>query len=105
MMSRRKSIRERCRACVVVFAVTMAVSIGLVVGGFLVPPTGIIDGSVLTAVGELLAFPALALGGHAVTLGYDLKLTHGHTTIGITNEEEEKDEVLHDEGTDAECYG
>lgn len=29
-------------------------------GGFLLPPTGIIDGSVLTAVGELLMFGVIA---------------------------------------------
>lgn len=43
-----------------VFYVTLAVSVGLIVGGFLVPPVGIIDGSVLTAVGLLLMFAVLA---------------------------------------------
>ena len=43
-----------------VFYCTLCVSIALIVGGFLVPPLGIIDGSVLTAVGELLAFATLA---------------------------------------------
>ena len=43
-----------------VFYCTLCVSITLIVGGFLVPPLGIIDGSVLSAVGELLAFATLA---------------------------------------------
>ncbi len=43
-----------------IFYCTLFVSIALIVGGFLVPPLGIIDGSVLTAVGELLAFATLA---------------------------------------------
>ena len=43
-----------------IFNVTLIVSICLIVGGFLVPPVGIIDGSVLTAVGELFGFAALA---------------------------------------------
>ena len=30
--------------------------VGLVIAGFIVPPTGIISGSVLTALGELLTF-------------------------------------------------
>lgn len=38
------------------FYVTLIVSIALIVGGFIVPPMGMIDGSVLTAVGLLLMF-------------------------------------------------
>lgn len=37
----------------VVPILTLIISIGLLVGGFFVPPVGIIDGSVLTAVGEI----------------------------------------------------
>ena len=37
-----------------VFYFNLFISIALIVGGFLLPPMGIIDGSVLTAVGELL---------------------------------------------------
>ena len=43
-----------------VFYLTLLISICLLVGGFLIPPTGIIDGSVLTAVGELLMFSIAA---------------------------------------------
>ena len=39
-----------------VFYITFALSVLLIVSGFLIPPTGVIDGSVLTAVGELLMF-------------------------------------------------
>ena len=78
-------LEKKCKACVAVFAVTLAVSVALVVAGFLVPPTGVIDGSVLKAVGELLAFAALAVGGHALTLGYDLKLQKGETKIELNN--------------------
>ena len=42
------------------FYLTLAISLLLIVGGFLLPPMGIIDGSVLTAVGELLMFGVLA---------------------------------------------
>ena len=42
------------------FYVTLIVSIALIVGGFIVPPTGVIDGSVLTAVGELVIFSVIA---------------------------------------------
>jgi len=43
----------------IAFWVSFVSSIGLMVGGFFAPPTGVISGSVLTAVGELFAFAAL----------------------------------------------
>ena len=43
-----------------IFYLTFAISLLLIMGGFLLPPMGIIDGSVLTAVGELLMFGVLA---------------------------------------------
>lgn len=43
----------------VAFEVCLVVAIGLIVGGFFVPPTGVIDGSVLTGVGELFGFAAI----------------------------------------------
>ena len=42
------------------FYVTLVVSISLIVGGFFVPPLGVIDGSVITSVGLLLMFAVLA---------------------------------------------
>ena len=43
-----------------IFYTTLSISLLLIIGGFLLPPMGIIDGSVLTAVGELLMFGVLA---------------------------------------------
>lgn len=79
-------LAEKCKACVIVFGVCLAVAVALIVGGFLVPPTGKIDGSVLTAVGELFAFAALAVGAHAVNLGYDLKISKGDTAVELHND-------------------
>ena len=42
-----------------VFYLNLVVSIALIVGGFFVPPVGVIDGSVLTAVGLLLMFSVI----------------------------------------------
>lgn len=42
------------------FYITLVISIGLIVGGFLVPPLGVIDGSVITSVGLLLMFAVVA---------------------------------------------
>lgn len=70
-----------------VAAVCFLVSVGLIVGGFLVPPTGVIDGSVLKAVGELLLFPTLLYGFRAVELGLKVKFKKGDTSITIDNDQ------------------
>ena len=72
-----------CRAT---FIVCLAASVMLIVAGFVVPPMGEIDGSVLTAVGELLMFPPIAYGARAIELGYDFKMNRGDTHVEITND-------------------
>lgn len=83
---------QKCKECRIAFVICLVVSILLITGGFLVPPTGKIDGSVLTAVGELFAFAALAVGGHAITLGYDLKVSKGETTLELSDNGKNKEE-------------
>lgn len=73
----------------VAFWLCLFVSISLMVGGFLCPPRGVIDGSILTAVGELLGFATIAVGIHAIERGMDAKFTHGQTTIEINNDDTE----------------
>ena len=74
----------------ITFAICFFVSVGLIVGGFFVPPLGVIDGSCLTAVGELLVFPTLLYGFRAVELGLTVKLQKGDSSIEIHKEEEEE---------------
>ena len=70
------------------FYLTLAISLLLIIGGFLLPPMGIIDGSVLTAVGELLMFglfaqlPALI---DAARDGKSIKLTKGDSSIEVSS--------------------
>lgn len=80
-----EQLQRKCWECKVIFGITLFVSIGLIIGGFCVPPTGQIDGSVLTAVGELFAFAALATGLHALRLGYDFKIVKGDTEVQLTD--------------------
>lgn len=54
-MSKKEAIRKG-----LAFWLTLSTSIALVVAGFCVPPTGVIDGSVLKGVGLLLGFATLA---------------------------------------------
>ena len=72
----------------VAFAVCLAVSIGLIVGGFSVPPKGVIDGSVLTGVGELFGFAALAQIRSLVARGKGVKIQHGTTSVSVGEEED-----------------
>ena len=91
MTKRQKFVQDakRSKACNIVFAISFAVALALIIAGFILPPIGVIDGSVLTAVGELLTFPVLAIGFRAFMLGYDLKLSKGDTALEISNDEEE----------------
>ena len=74
-----------------IFWVCFTICAGLIIAGFCVPPTGVIDGSVLKGVGELFAFPTLYTVGHAIDKGIDAKLKHGNTEviIGDLNNETE----------------
>ena len=69
------------------FVICFFVSVGLMIGGFFVPPMGVIDGSVLTAVGELLLFPTLLYAYRALKLGYKVKFQKGETSVEVQNED------------------
>ena len=60
------------------------------------PEKGKIDGSVLTSVGEIFLWPALAFGAKALDEGHKATISHGNTTIEIKDinpdDEEEKEE-------------
>ena len=74
------------------FYLTFAISLMLIIGGFLLPPMGIIDGSVLTAVGELLMFGVLAQLPaiiDAAKNGKSIKLTKGDFTAEVTSSDDE----------------
>ena len=70
------------------FAICFFVSVGLMIGGFFVPPMGVIDGSILTAVGELLLFPTLLYSYCALELGYKVKFQKGETSIEVNKNED-----------------
>ena len=63
------------------FWICLLVSIGLIVAGFCVPPMGIIDGSVLTAVGILFGFASLAQIPIIIEVAGYVKMTKGDMTI------------------------
>lgn len=73
-----------------VFPWLSAVAVGLIVAGFIVPPTGVIDPSVLTGVGELFAFAALAQLPEALEKGNRVSLRKGDTSIDVRPRETEE---------------
>ena len=73
------------------FYLTLAISLLLIVGGFLLPPMGIIDGSVLTAVGELLMFRVLAQVPALISAaknGKSVKISKGDFSAEVTSADE-----------------
>lgn len=75
----------------------MGAALVLIVAGFCVPPHGEIDGSVLTAIGELMG------GGAVITFvanipayleaGIKAKITHGDTSVTVAADEVKDSEL------------
>ena len=86
MRSKNKK-EQQCCWCRLIAAVCFLVSIILLMAGFLAPPTGVIDGSVLTAVGELLLFPVIVYGFRSIELGLEVRIQKGDTALEIHKNE------------------
>lgn len=84
---------QKCCFCQLVTLVCFIVSMGLIVTGFLMPPMGVIDGSVLTAVGELLLFPVVIYAFRAIELGLEVKIQKGDTSVEIHKDEDKPREA------------
>lgn len=69
----------------VVFWLCLFTSIILLTISFLIPPTGQIDPSVLTAVGELFGFASLAVVIRAIGKGSDISLQKGDINLTLNN--------------------
>ena len=73
------------------FRITLSLSILLIVGGFVCPPLGVIDGSVLTATGMLLAFAILAQVPtliEAAKAGKTIRLQKGDFSAEVSSDTE-----------------
>lgn len=70
------------------FYITLTISICLIIGGFLCPPIGEIDGSVLTAVGELLLFPLIEKLPEAIKAGRDIRIRKGSFEVEVNSPDE-----------------
>ena len=70
-----------------IFYVCLAVSIILFIMGFVTPPPGVIDGSVLTAGGILFGFAALGVVGQNLAHGKELTWRKGDMEITVGDED------------------
>lgn len=77
------------RHYIIAFWTTLVVAIGLIIGGFFMPPQGEVDGSVLTAVGEIFLWPALGFGAKALEDGKTISFSKGDTNIEVKKKEED----------------
>lgn len=81
-------MKEKLNNCLrnhyfVAFFTTLVIAVGLIIGGFLTPPQGEIDGSVLKGVGELFLWPTLAFACKALDDNKKIQMQHGNTTITV----------------------
>jgi len=74
----------------------MLVSIGLIIASFCVPPTGVIDGSVLAGVGELgsmaAVFTFLIRLPQYLEAGATARIQRGNTSIEVGRDKDDKDD-------------
>lgn len=97
-MKNTNPTKEAVKECVLHngwFIFFSLVAIGLIIGSFFVPPMGVIDGSVLAAVGEIFAFAALGTVIKAIDKGVDAQVQHNNTTltIGDINKQQEQNDT------------
>ena len=75
------------------FWVCLIVSLCLFIGGFFIPPMGVIDGSVLKAVGMLLGFGALGQAPVLIESLERAKFTKGDMTIELEQAKKDRHEI------------
>lgn len=73
-----------------IFYVCLAAAIIVGVVSFILPPTGIIDPSVLKFIALLLGFAALGIAGQNLANGKDVTFTHGDTEVAIGDNDDDK---------------
>lgn len=67
------------------FVAIVIVAVVMLVASFLLPPLGVVDGSVIAAGWLLFAFAASCVVVHAVNKGADATLTKGDITLSVNN--------------------
>ena len=76
------------------FWILSGFAIALITAGFLVPPIGVIDPTVLTAVGEVFAFAALGTVILAIGKGLPARVQHNNTSFTVGQEKHKEEPRL-----------
>lgn len=75
--------KRKLTADKVAFFTCLSTSLGMFIAGLLIPPPGIVDGSVLSAGGILLGFATLAVTAQSIQDGRVAKFQHGNVEVCI----------------------
>lgn len=81
----------KCKYLIIAIVLAL-VAITLIIAGFLVPPLGVIDGSVLTAVGEIVFLVTIFFVWDCVTKGKIAKIKKGDLEASISDNDNLPDE-------------
>lgn len=76
----------------IAFWICLGISTAMLVSSFIIPPTGVIDPSVLRGVGEIFAFSVLYVVIEALNRGTDVTLHKGDVDITLNNPDKDEDE-------------
>lgn len=74
------------------FWILSGFAVALLTAGFLAPPLGIIDNSVLKAVGEVFAFAALGTVIMAIEKGLPASVRHNNTSFTVGDEKRHRED-------------
>ena len=74
----------KCKYLIIAIVLAI-VAISLIIAGFLVPPLGVIDGSVLTAVGEIVFLVTIFFVWDCITKGKIAKIKKGDLEASISD--------------------
>ena len=71
------------------FHIFSGIGIALLILSFVLPPTGVVDDSVLKASSLIFGFAALSILNYAIIRGADAKISHGDTSVEINTPDPE----------------
>ena len=77
----------------IIFYICLVATVALLVAGFIVPPMGVIDPSVLTGSGILLGFATIGQVPYIIEKGRTATIKHGQTEISISKKRNGKTET------------
>lgn len=102
-MKKERPFINECKECWkedIWLKILTITSVALIISSFIVPPLGIIDGSVLAAVGELTGLGALWEFTKAMKKNIDTKVKIKELSLSILNKKEKLDDEENEEGED-----